>query len=388
MSDLLQDIVEAESLAHFQAAGPVKHGLPAEAYVSQRFFELEQDRVFARSWTLSGFAHELPSAGDVLPITVAGRPIVLVRGKDGLLRAFHNVCRHRGLKLVDAPCSGRRRLVCPYHNWSYALDGSLINATNFGGHGVHGVEGFDYETHGLAEVPCRQWHDWIFVNVAGNEPDFESFLAPLIQQLGAMDLGRMEYLYKIDSGIFECNWKFICENFIEPYHVPVVHPETAAGQPLEQHYMVRDAHLVGCAVDIDERPQKTARGRDICLDISARYLLLFPNFLFFIYFGPETHINVMLNVPLAAGRTHQRRVIYQLGGSRPDTATIGKWRALTHDVIAEDRAMVERLQEGRRSPVLADGGVLSPVWEASERAFQDLIMAAVLGPAESRPNRV
>ena len=398
MSDLLRDIVEAESLARFQAAGPVKHGLPAEAYTSQRFFDLEQDRVFAHSWTLCGFAHELPSAGDVMPVTVAGRPIVLVRGKDGVLRAFHNVCRHRGLKLVDAPCSGRRRLVCPYHNWSYALDGRLINATNFGGHGVHVVEGFDYETHGLAEVPCRQWHDWIFVNVAGNEPDFERFLAPLLQHLDGIDLGRIEYLYKIDSGIFECNWKFICENFIEPYHVPVVHPETAAGQPLDQHYMVGDDHLVGCAVDVEgngagkpAKPGKPAksgdrRARDLCLDISARYLLLFPNFLFFIYFGAETHINVMLNVPLAAGQTHQRRVIYQLGGEHPTEETVEGWRALTDDVIAEDRAMVERLQEGRRSPVLADGGVLSPVWEASERAFQDLIMAAVLGPSEVRPN--
>ena len=389
MSDLLRDIVEAESLARFQAAGPVKHGLPAEAYTSQRFFELEQDRVFARSWTLCGFSHELASTGDVMPVTVAGRPIVLVRGKDGLLRAFPNVCRPRGLHLVDTPCSGRRRLVCPYHNWSYGLDGRLINATNFGGHGVHAVESFDYETHGLAEVPCRQWHDWVFVNVAGREPDFERFLAPLLQHLDGMDLGQTEYLSQVASGIFECNWKFICENFIEPYHVPVVHPETAAGQPLDQHYMVGDGHLVGCAVDVEGnvgdgtgKPGKpeSRHARDLCLDISARYLLLFPNFLFFIYFGEETHINVLLNVPLAAGQTHQRRVIYQLGGARPPEETIEGWRALTDDVIAEDRAMVERLQEGRRSPVLADGGVLSPVWEASERAFQDLIMAAVIGP--------
>ncbi len=390
MNDWLRDIVDSESLARFQAAGPVKHGLPAEAYASPRFLELEQDRVFARSWTLAGFAHELPSPGDVMPVTVAGRPVVLVRGKEGQLRAFHNVCRHRGLKLVDGPCSGRRRLVCPYHNWSYGLDGRLINATNFGGHGIHAVEGFDYEANGLAEVPCRHWHDWVFVNVAGNEPDFEAFLAPLQPVVAGLDLTAIEPLFKLDSGIFQANWKFICENFVEPYHVPVVHPETAAGQPLHKHYMVSEGHMVGCAVDIDgdidEQPQKSDRGRDICLDISARYLLLFPNFLFFVYFGEDTQINVMLNRPVAPDRTHQRRVIYQLGGQRPDAATIDKWHALTEDVIAEDKAMVERLQEGRRSPVLADGGVLSPVWEASERAFQDLVMAAVLGPDEARPN--
>ena len=386
MSDLLQDVVQAESLARFLDPGPVQHGLPAEAYTSEHFFALEEERVFARNWTLCGFAHELPAAGDAVPVTLAGRPIVLVRGQDGALRAFHNVCRHRGLKLVDAPCSGRRRLVCPYHNWSYALDGRLVNATNFGGHGVHAVEGFDYESHGLAEVPCRQWHDWIFVNAAGNEPDFEAFLAPLRPVVEELDMTAMEPLFKLDSGIFQANWKFICENFVEPYHVPVVHPETAAGQPLQKHYMIGDGHMVGCAIDIEEETQKTARGRDICLDISARYLLLFPNFLFFVYFGEETQINVMLNRPVAPGQTHQRRVIYQLDGARPDSQTIEKWRALTEDVIAEDRAMVERLQVGRSSPVVADGGVLSPAWEASERAFQDLIMAAMLGPAGERAN--
>ena len=386
MSDLLQDVVEAESLVRFLDPGPVRHGLPAEAYISERFFALEQERVFARNWTLCGFVHELPAPGDTAPVTVAGRPIVLVRGQDGTLRAFHNVCRHRGLKLVDAPCSGRRRLVCPYHNWSYALDGRLVNATNFGGHGVHTVEGFDYQAHGLVEVPCRQWHDWVFVNAAGNEPDFEAFLSPLRPVIESLDMTTMEPLFKLDSGIFQANWKFICENFVEPYHVPVVHPETAAGHPLQKHYMMGEGHMVGCAIDIEEQQQKTARGRDICLDISARYLLLFPNFLFFAYFGEETQINVMLNRPVAPGQTHQRRVIYQLDGPQPDMETIEKWRALTEDVIAEDRAMVERLQVGRSSPVVADGGVLSPAWEASERAFQDLIMAAMLGPAGERAN--
>ena len=150
--------------------------------------------------------------------------------------------------------------------------------------------------------------------------------------------------------------------------------------------MVGDGHMVGCAIDIDEHPPEKGRGRDICLDISARYLLLFPNFLFFVYFGEDTHINVMLNRPVAPDQTHQQRVIYRLGGAEPDAATLDKWRALTEDVIAEDRAMVERLQAGRSSPVAADGGVLSPVWETSERAFQDLIMAAVLGPDEARAN--
>ncbi len=381
MSDLLRDIVEPEALEGFLAAGPVPRGLPAEAYTSQRFFELEEARVFARSWTLCAFAHELSSPGDVVPVTVAGLPLVLVRGKEGELRAFHNVCRHRGLKLVDKPCSKRHRLVCPYHNWSYGLDGRLVNASNFGGHGVHQAEGFDYESHGLAEVPCRQWHDWIFVNAAGNEPDFEAFLAPLMPVVEGLDLANIDPLFKIDSGIFEANWKFICENFVEPYHVPVTHPETAAGQPLKDHYLLRDNHLVGCAIDLDEGKMGNGSARkanrDYCLDISARYFLLFPNFLFFIYFGEETHVNVMLNTPLAPDKNHQRRVIYQIGGGEPSEEAIEGWRQLNNDVVAEDRFMVEGLQEGRRSPVTWNGGVLSPAWEGSQHAFQELVIQAM-----------
>ncbi len=380
MNDVLDSILGHPAIERFWEDRPVRRGLPAAAYTGEDFFKLEQERAFARNWTLAGFAHELAEPGDAVPATVAGAPILLVRGKDAKIRAFHNVCRHRGLKLVERPCRGKRNLVCPYHAWTYGLDGRLLGAPHFGGHRKHTAEGFDYETHGLVEVPLGQWHDWLFVNVAGNAADFDSFLSPLKKQLGDLDLSRIKPLYAIDSGTFECNWKFICENFVEPYHVPVVHPETAAGQPLNEHYMVRDGHLVGCAVDVKETPaeqQRQARAREVCLDISARYLLLFPNFLFFLYLGDETQVNVMLNTPVAPGRTHQRRVIYQLGGTPPPPETIEKWRALTNDLIAEDRAMVERLQEGRRSPILKDGGVLSPVWEKSEHAFQSLVMEAV-----------
>lgn len=358
----------------FRKGGAVKSGLPGLAYTSEAFFALERDRVLAHNWCLVGFAHELARPGDVVPSSVGGLPILLVRGKDGRLRAFHNVCRHRGLLLVDQPCR-RRTLVCPYHNWAYGLDGRLLNAPHFGGANRHDADGFRYDAHGLREISCRQWHDWVFANLDGAAPDFERFVAPLAPYVEGLALDGVEPLFKVDSGEFACNWKFICENFVEPYHVPVVHPRTAAGQPLAQHYMVGDRHLVGCAIDVEQAAE--AKRANLCLDFSARYLLLFPNFLFFIYFGEETQINVMLNQPLGPDRTHQRRVIYQLGGSRPDQEAIGEWVALTEAVIAEDRAMLERLQRGRASPVTRDGGVLSPVWEESEHAFQTMVADAV-----------
>ncbi|MEM7173598.1 MAG: aromatic ring-hydroxylating dioxygenase subunit alpha [Pseudomonadota bacterium] len=378
----LESILGTEALQDFLSPGQIKHGLPSGAYTSQDFFDLEQEKVFAGQWAFVGFAHELAEPGDMAPLTAAGLPVVLVRGKDREIRAFHNVCRHRGFRLVGEPCRGKRMFACPYHAWTYELNGKLRAAPHFGGPGKRRAEGFDYEDHGLKEIPCRIWHDWIFINIDGRAMAFEDFIAPLQARVADMDLGALTPLFHIDSGDFKANWKFICENFIEPYHVPVTHPETAAGQPLKDHYLLRDKHLVGCAIDLDEEAEKKPQGsgganRGYCLDISARYFLLFPNFLFFIYFGEQTHVNVMLNTPLAPDRNHQRRVIYQLGGEAPTEDEIEGWRQLNNDVVAEDRFMVEGLQEGRKSPVMWNGGVLSPAWEGSQHAFQELIVEAM-----------
>ena len=319
------------------------------------------------------------------PALVGGLPLLMVRARDGRLRVFHNVCRHRGLKLVAQPCSGLKMLTCPYHAWSYGLDGKLRVASHFGGDGVHKAEGLDYQKLGLVEVRSALWHDWVFVNIDGTAGPFEDHVKPLEAYIGdRLDLGQLMPILKIDSGEVAANWKFITENFIEPYHVPVTHSETAAGQPLKDHYMLGEGHMVGCGIEVAEDaqnpdPKKPAANgkRALCLAISAWYICLFPSFLFFVYFAEVTHVYVMINTPLAAGRTHQRRVIYQLGGEMPPQEEIEAWRKLNNEVIAEDWDMATRLQAGRASPVAADGCLLSPVWEASERAFDELIMNAM-----------
>ena len=122
MSLSLTAILGAEALAALDAPGPVARGLASTAYTSEAFFALENERLFPASWVFAGFAHEVARPGDVMPVSVAGRPVLLVRGTDGALRAFHNVCRHRCLKLVDAPRNVGRAIRCPYHSWTYGLD--------------------------------------------------------------------------------------------------------------------------------------------------------------------------------------------------------------------------------------------------------------------------
>ena len=250
MSLSLQSILGAEALAAFEAPGPVARGLPAAAYTSEAVFQLENERIFADSWVFAGLAHELARPGDVVPVTVAGRPVLLVRDADLEVRAFHNVCRHRCLKLVDEPCNVGPAIQCPYHSWTYRLDGALHIAPYFGGRDPRAVPaGFDRAQHGLVPARVATWHDWVFVNLSGTAPPIEDFVAPLQRHLGGLDLTRMKHVVTIDLGEIAANWKLLMENFIEPYHVPFVHATTTE-QPLTDHYTVNEPGCLGCAVDV------------------------------------------------------------------------------------------------------------------------------------------
>ncbi len=127
MDRSLQEVLGANAPSAFHSPGPVAHGLPSAAYTSGDFFALENDRLFRNAWVFVAFAHELAKPGDAIPVTVADRPVLIVRNGAGELKAFHNVCRHRCLQLVDKPCNVGRVLRCPYHSWSYTLDGGLLS---------------------------------------------------------------------------------------------------------------------------------------------------------------------------------------------------------------------------------------------------------------------
>ena len=367
MSSSLQSILGAETLAAFDIGGPVAHGLPGAAYTSEAFFALENERIFAASWVFVGFAHELPRAGDAVPITVAGQPVLLLRDAEHRIRAFHNVCRHRCLQLVDAPRNVGRAIRCPYHSWTYGLDGALHVTPYFGGRDPRSApEGFDRERHGLVPVRSETWHDWIFVDLGGAAPRFEDFVAPLQRHLDGFDLTEMHHLVTIDLGEVAANWKLLMENFIEPYHVQFVH-STTTEQPLTDHYTLNDPGCLGCAVDVSGDATRTST-----LSADSRYLTLFPSFAFGLYMPDQ--IGVHLDVPLAPDRTLQRRAIYNLGPEPASPRRTGQLAGLWRQVHLEDHEICERLQRGRISDAAASGGVLSPVWEDSVRSFQEMIV--------------
>ena len=359
-------------LKEFDDSSAVRHGLPGLAYTDDAFMQLEQNHLFNNNWVFVGYAHELTRTGDAAPIEVAGLPLFLIRNQENEITAFHNVCRHRNLKLIDKPDSCGKLIRCPYHSWSYDLCGALKNAPYFGG-GVRQLpEDFNFGEHGLIPVSCRVWYDWVFVNLSSQFMAFDEFIAPIEKMLGDNNVEHYIPVKTLEFGEVPCNWKLLMENFIEPYHVQFVHKNTT-DQPLEDHYTVVEEHCLGSAVELSDEQQASARSGT--LGVTSHYLTLFPNFVMGTY-QPD-QIGVHLNEPIGPDRTRQRRVIYVHKDSTYSADQIRQLGDLWHSVHLEDHEMCLRLQQGRHSPLAANGGVLSPHWENSVRKFQELVADSI-----------
>ena len=195
------------------------HTLPGEVYSSQDIFQLEQRGLFARQWLCVGREADLPARGDYLLKEVAGDSILLIRGNDDRIRAFYNVCRHRGSRLLDAP-SGHRltRVLCPYHAWSYNLDGTLQAAPQMG-------EDFRKDESALVAVRIGLFQGFIFLNLDQGAAPLERYLADL-PDFARFRMAELVCGKRVEYDV-AANWKLICENYSECYHCPGAHPQLA-----------------------------------------------------------------------------------------------------------------------------------------------------------------
>ncbi len=356
----------AKKLDKFIDGSAPAHGLPPSAYLGKKFWKEECRTIFQKNWMCVGFAHELKETGDVVPISIADQHLLIVRNGEGIIRVFHNICSHRCTTLVEKPKNAGKLIRCPYHAWAYDLDGNLRASPHFGGMDKHQPDGFDPKENGLVLVRSHIWHDWIFINLDGNAPKFEDYAAPLIKRLEGVDFDRVDAIGMLDFGEIVTNWKLIMENFIEPYHVQFVHSTTTA-QPLSDHYTIVDGNCVGSAVDL-----KQETGTAGSLGVSSRYLTLFPNFIIGRYFPDQ--LGAYLNIPIGPGKMAQKRALYTTEGQQLSDEEVEGLKALWWDVHKEDHEIVERMHKGRRSSAAKLGGVLSPVWEDSVRAFQEMVV--------------
>lgn len=358
-------------------------GLPRGLYTDPALLRLEQEKIFARRWCCAGFVHELKEPGDAAPASVAGAPVLLLRNKEGAIRAFHNVCRHRGATILNEPCKGRTTLVCPYHRWTYDLDGKLRATPRVGGPERHEVETIVRDKLGLVPARCATWHDWIFVNLDGEAPPLEEAVRPLEAHLANYDLSLMRHGASLEFDI-KANWKLIHENFIECYHNHFIHPDLDEIAPAADHEMIAEEACVG----LRSRTYYPAKGYDGSTPLPA-----FPGIPksnlddgVYLHFFPTMDMNVWREVvvtmhvwPLAPDRTHERFEFYFVGDAALTEAHAGQRRQIVDiwkEVNDQDIEIVERMQEGRASPAM-DGGVFSPYWETTVHRFHRMVAEAL-----------
>jgi len=347
----------------------IENGLSSIAYTNNEFWEAEKKSIFYNNWVFVGFAHKLKKLGDVLPITVSGQPIILIKNKDKKIKAFHNICSHRCLKLINESKNVGKIISCPYHAWAYDLDGNLIASPHFGGTNKHNPKNFKPKENGLKSINTKVWHDWIFINLNKKSQSFEKYAAPLIKLLKDINLNKIYPVATLEFGKINTNWKFLIENFIEPYHVQFVHKKTT-NQSLEDHYTIVDKNCYGCGVDVKEEKASGSK-----LSVSSKYLSLFPNFIIGTYFPGQ--IGVHLNTPISPGITEQKRVIYTTEDHNLTKSEIENQKNLWWKVHKEDHEICERLQEGRYSENSLKGGLLSPHWEKSVRSFHKIVLKSI-----------
>jgi Rieske 2Fe-2S family protein len=259
--------------------------LPRDAYTSPRVFAFEQERFFAGSWTCVGREGDLENTGTQRAVRVGGAGVLLVRGTDGRARAFANTCRHRGHELLGVgEQTTRRTVLCPYHAWTYDLDGSLRVAPGFRDH----TELRPGE-HGLVELPLESWHGFLFVNGSGDAPPFAEHVGALDELVAPYQPARLVPLASHDYDL-ACNWKVVLENYHECYHCPLIHPELCqVSPPASGDNFELDGAWVGGTMDLkDHAATMSLDGHSDGVPIpgldaerlrTVAYLGLFPNLL-------------------------------------------------------------------------------------------------------------
>lgn len=197
--------------------------LPARAYTDESIWAFERDEWFLRDWLCVARDEEAAEPGSFVTLEVLGQSILVVRGRDRVLRAFHNVCRHRGTVLADEACGRAVRFQCPYHAWVYDLDGRLLRAKH-----MDDIEGFALEGLGLAPVRCETWGGFVFVSFASSSdavPPLLDWLEDWVPHHASFgrDLSRLRRAARLEYDV-AANWKIVAENYSECYHCPGVHP--------------------------------------------------------------------------------------------------------------------------------------------------------------------
>ena len=257
--------------------------LPQKYFVSPELFAKEQDSIFSKQWVLVGHQSQIASSGDYLLQEVAGESLIVLRDKNKQVRGFYNVCRHRGTRLCETPIGRSATIQCPYHAWTYGLDGRLIGAPH-----MDEVPGFDKTEHSLHAVRLALWEGFIFVNLAIEPAPLEEVFAVLKGKFAHWNLPKLRSAKRIEYEV-RANWKLVFENYSECYHCPGVHPTLAKLTPYDSaENDLSDGPFLGGFMPITRGHSLTMTGNACALPVGeiksedvdrVFYYSIFPNML-------------------------------------------------------------------------------------------------------------
>ena len=325
--------------------------IPAPWYVDARIAELENKTVFSRTWQMVGRVEQVEKPGQFVTATVAGEPIVVVRGNDGVLRGFFNVCRHHAAAVVTEPCGQAALLHCPYHGWNYGLDGSLKGMPEF-----DGVKNFERQQNGLFPVRTETWEKFVFINL---DPDAESlveFLGSLVKRVAPLGVSRLHYF---DSRTYDihCNWKVFVDNYLDGgYHVPHLHKGLSSVLDYKEYtienedrYCLQSSPMVSS--DEDAATGATRKGD------RAWYFWQYPNLMINCY---EGYMDTNLVIPIDVDHCRVIFDFYFGDVSEAHREYNQQSVAVGARVQDEDLGICEAVQRGLKSRAYGAGQTFGP----------------------------
>jgi phenylpropionate dioxygenase-like ring-hydroxylating dioxygenase large terminal subunit len=338
----------------------VDQSLPARHYIDPDFFELERRHLFARSWHLVCHVNDIPEAGDYHTLDILGERFVSLRAAEGQVRSFHNVCRHRASRIADGN-SGNcgHRLVCPYHAWSYDLDGALKSVPPW-----QGFENLDKSRHGLVALEQEIWRGFIFVRMERGATSVAEMMAPYDEEIAPHGFENLQPQGRVTFRTRPVNWKNVADNYGDGLHIPVAHPGLTrlfAGS----YRLEAKAWVDKMEGRITERPSQgwSERAYQELLPLFDHlpeerrriwsYYRLWPNVALDVY--PD-QVDFMQFVPISPAETLIREIAYVRPDSRREVraARYLNWR-INRQVNAEDTVLIARVQAGMTSSSYESG---------------------------------
>ena len=356
-----------EILAAYDHTAPLSEAstIPAPWYVDARIADLENQTVFSKTWQMVGRVDQVEKTGQFVTANVAGEPIVVVRGNDGMLRGFYNVCRHHAAAVMTEPCGQASILHCPYHGWNYGLDGSLKGMPEF-----EGVKNFKREENGLVPLKAETWGKFVFVNIDPAAAPLAEFLGGLVKRVAPLGVSKLHYF---DSRTYDiaCNWKVFIDNYLDGgYHVPHLHKGLNSVLDYKQYTIENEDRFCLQSSPMVASDEDTATGATRKGD-RAWYFWQYPNLMINCY---EGYMDTNLVLPIDVDHCRVIFDFYFADVSDGRRAYNEQSVAVGARVQDEDLGICEAVQRGLKSRAYG-AGRLSARREAGEHLFHRLLAA-------------